>query len=162
MAALPTFISTAEAAHQLEVSEARLRRMIEAGRIKAANISGEIVVSEASVNKYHKKQQPISQPTGIRKEDLLEYRKFNYLKGDAIWLSEAARKYGIPHQTILKWIQRGFISESGKSGNRLMLNEQDVAYCAEIYNSHHGRGKWLFNVDGTPYVPRAEKIPVPA
>ncbi len=59
MAALPTFISTAEASKKLGVSEARLRRMIEAGRIKAASISGETVVSEASVRKYHKKQ-PIS------------------------------------------------------------------------------------------------------
>jgi excisionase family DNA binding protein len=54
MAALPTFISTTEAAHQLGVSGARLRRMIEAGKIKGANISGETVVSEASVRKFHK------------------------------------------------------------------------------------------------------------
>jgi hypothetical protein len=57
MAALPTFISTAEAIHQLGVSEARLRRMIEAGTVKAANISGETVVSEASVRGLIPKEQ---------------------------------------------------------------------------------------------------------
>ena len=47
LAALPSFISTAEAAHRLGISEARVRHMIEAGTIKAANISGETIVSEA-------------------------------------------------------------------------------------------------------------------
>ena len=57
MAALPTFISTAEAAHQLGVSEARLRRMIEAGTIKAANVGRETVVSEASIRELTPKEQ---------------------------------------------------------------------------------------------------------
>ncbi|MGZ6347856.1 MAG: helix-turn-helix domain-containing protein, partial [Anaerolineales bacterium] len=57
MAALPTFISTAEAALQLGVSEARLRRMIEAGTIKAANVGRETVVSEASIRELTPKEQ---------------------------------------------------------------------------------------------------------
>jgi len=99
MAALPSFISTAEAAHQLGVSEARLRRMIEAGTVKAANISGETVVSEASIRKFHK-QQPISQPSGTQKEDLPEYRKFSFLSRQGIGISEAARKYDITFSAL--------------------------------------------------------------
>lgn len=160
MAALPTFISTAEATHQLGVSEARLRRMIEVGTIKAANISGETVVSEASIRKFHK-QQPISQPTGLHKEDLPEYSKFKNLSGKRIWARGAEEKYGVPAQNITTWVQKGFIGKLGVEKNKILINEQDVAYCAEIYHSHRGRGKWLFNADGTPYVPRSEKA-VPA
>ena len=161
MAALPTFISTAEAAHQLGVSEARLRRMIEAGTIKAANISGETIVSEASIRKFHK-QQPISQPSGTQKEDLPEYRKFSFLSMQSIGISEAARKYEITFSALQKWVVRGYITRLGQDKNKILLNEQDVAYCAEIYRSHRGRGNWLFNFDGTPYVPRSEKVQISA
>ena len=160
MAALPTFISTAEAAHQLGVSEARLQHMIEAGAIKAANVGGETVVSEASLRKFHK-QQPISQPTGLHKEDFLEYSKFRHLSGKSIWARGAEEKYGVPAQNITTWVQKGFISKLGVEKNKILLDEQVVAYCAEIYHSHRGRGKWLFNADGTPYIPRSEKA-VPA
>ena len=162
MAALPTFISTAEAAHQLGVNEARLRHLIEAGAVKAAKIGGDTVVSEASVSKYHNKQQPISQPSGLRKEDLAEYRKFKHLRGIGIWVRKAEEKYGVPSPTITSWAKRGYIAVIGQDGNKTLLDEQDVAYCAAIYQANRGQGKWLFNTDGTPYVPRDEKLQVPA
>jgi excisionase family DNA binding protein len=161
LAALPTFLSMDEAAHQLGVSESRLRRMIESGKIKAAIIGEETVVSQASINKFHK-QQPISQPSGIRKEDLKEYRKFSHLTKKIIWLSEAERIYNVPAQTISTWVHKGFIAKVGQEKNRILLSEQDVAYCAEIYHSHKGQGKWLFNSDGTPYILRSEKAQLPA
>jgi hypothetical protein len=160
MAALPTFISTAEAAHQLGVSEARLRRMIEAGTVKAANISGETIVSEASIRKFHK-QQPISQPTGLHKEDFPEYKKYKHLKGKLISLRVAAKAYHIPPTTISGWITREVISVISQQGRKKFLPEQDLAYCAEIYHERGGQGKWLFNTDGTPYIPRSEKVQIP-
>jgi predicted site-specific integrase-resolvase len=161
MAALPTFISTAEAAHQLGIGEARLRRMIGTGSIKAANISGETVVSEASIRKFHK-QQPISQPSGNQKEDLPEYKRYAYLRDGMISIAEAARKYDITFSALQRWVTRGYVIRKGQEKNKILLNEQDVAYCAEIYHSHRGRGNWLFNADGTPYVPRSEKVQIPA
>jgi excisionase family DNA binding protein len=146
MAALPTFISIPEAAHQLGVSEASLQRMIEAGSIKAANISGETIVSEASIRELTPKEQ------------LPEYIKYAQLKGTAIWISDAARKYGVPNQTIVRWVARGIIRRLGTDKNKVLIDQADMAYCAEIYRSHKGQGKWLFNADGTPYVPRSEKI----
>jgi excisionase family DNA binding protein len=154
MAALPTFISTEEASHQLGVSEARLRRMIEAGTLKAANVGEETIVSEASVRKFHK-QQPISQPSGLRKKELPEYKQLGYLKGARIWGRKAEEKYNIPSPTICSWVKKGFIASLGRDGNKVILDEQDVAFCAKIYHSHRGQGKWLFNTDGTPYVPRS-------
>ncbi|OGN74471.1 MAG: hypothetical protein A2X25_06175 [Chloroflexi bacterium GWB2_49_20] len=161
MAALPTFISTEEAAHLLGVSQARVRRMIEAGTIKAANVGSDTVVSEASIRKFHK-QQPISQPSGIQKEDLPEYKKYSYLRNGIISISEAARKYDITFSALHRWVTRGYILRKGQDKNKVLLSEQDVAYCADIYHSHRGRGNWLFNNDGTPYIPRSEKVQTPA
>ena len=150
MAALPTFISTIEAAHQLGVSEARLLRMVEAGKIKAALVSGETVVSEASVR-------------GLTpKEELPEYRKYTHLKGMPIWISKAARQYDVTLSVMHRWVMRGYIARLGKDKNKILLNEQDVAYCAEIYHQHGGQGKWLFNADGSPYVLQSDKMQVSA
>ena len=150
MAALPTFISTAEAVHQLGVSEARLRRMIKAGTIKAANVSGETVVSEASVRGL------------IPKEQLPEFIKHAHLKNMPIWISNAARKYDIPNPTIVRWVAKGIIRRLGTDKNKVLIDQADMAYCAEIYHAHRGQGKWLFNHDGTPYVPRSEKVQIPS
>ena len=79
-----------------------------------------------------------------------------------IGISEAARKYDITFSALQKWVVRGYITRLGQDKNKILLNEQDVAYCAEIYRSHRGRGNWLFNFDGTPYVPRSEKVQIPA
>ena len=145
MAALPTFISTAEAAHQLGVSEARLLRMVEAGKIKAANVGEETVVSQASIRELTPKEQ------------LPEYIRNAHLKNTPIWISDAARKYDIPNPTIVRWVAKGIIRRLGTDKNKVLIDQADMAYCAEIYHAHSGQGKRLFNIDGTPYVPRSEK-----
>ena len=150
MAALPTFISTTEAAHQLGVSEARLQRMIEAGEVKAASISGETVVSEASIRELTPKEQ------------LPEYIRHANLKNTSIWIRDAARKYDIPNPTIVRWVSKGIISRLGTDKNKVLIDQADMAYCAEIYHTHRGQGKWLFNPDGTPYVPRSDRVHISA
>lgn len=149
MAALPTFISTEEAAHQLGVSEARLRRMINTGEIKAASVNGETVVSEASIRELTPKEQ------------LPEYTRHASLKNTSIWISNAARKYDIPNPTIVRWVSKGIIRRLGTDKNKVLIDQADMAYCAEIYHAHRGQGKRLFNIDGTPYVPRSEKVQIP-
>jgi len=146
MAALPSFISMTEAAHHLGVGEARLRRMIEVGTIKAAIISGETVVSKASVRELTPKEQ------------LPEYKKHAHLKGVPIWISDAARRYNIPQVTVSRWVQKGLIKTIGADKNKILLDEQDIAYCAEIHHERGGQGKWLFKTDGTLYIPRTEKV----
>jgi excisionase family DNA binding protein len=157
MAALPTFISIPEAAHQLGVSEASLRHMIESGSIKAANVSGETIVSEASVRKYHR-QQPITQPSGINKDDLPGYKKYSDLSGHGISIAGASRKYFINFSTLRRWVQRGFVHVIGTDKNKTLLDEQDVAFCGDIYKNNPGQGRWLFRSDGTPYVAQTEKV----
>ena len=136
--ALDRFIPLSEAAHRMKVSVKKTRLMIASGKIQGGILpDGEMVVSINSIP--------------LKKEDLPEYKKYEKLNGVAIWVSEASRKYKIPHGNIARWSKSGFISVIGKNGNRTLLNEQDVAYCAEIYGKHKGQGKWIFNEDGTPY-----------
>ena len=149
MAALPTFISTEEAAHQLGVSEARLRRMINTGEIKTASVNGETVVSEASVRELTPKEQ------------LPENTRQASLKNTSIWISNAARKYDIPNPTIVRCVSKGIIRRLGTDKNKVLIDQADMAYCAEIYHAHRGQGKRLFNIDGTPYIPRSEKVQIP-
>lgn len=137
---LPAFLPLAEAARKYGLSAARLKTMVENGTIRAVIIKGEIAVDENSLP--------------IHKEDLPEYKKHAHLKGTTIWISEAARKYGIASPTIAIWVQRGIIETLGHEKNRRLIDEADVAYCAEVYRKRKGQGKWLFNPDGTPYKPK--------
>lgn len=144
MVALPNLIPITEAARKYEFDEGRLRQLIEAGKIRAGVAMGEVVVSEEELREQV-----------TRKEDLPEYKQFDLLKGKPIWVSEAARKYNIPAPTLSTWSRgKNLIKILGIDGNKVMLDEQDVAYCSLIYHQRKGQGKWLFNADGTPYKPK--------
>jgi hypothetical protein len=90
----------------------------------------------------------------IPKEELPEYQQFAHLRGVGISISAAARKYQVPQQTISRWLQRGIIARIGMEKNRVLIDEADVAYCAEIRRNRPGAGRWLFHDNGTPYTPR--------
>ena len=96
------------------------------------------------------KQTPIPQTI----EDTPEYKKHADLKGQKISIGDASRKYNVPHRTISRWKDRNIIPVLGTGKNRrIFLDESYVAYCAEIYKSRPGAGKWLFDENGLPYVP---------
>jgi excisionase family DNA binding protein len=148
MAALVKFVSLSEAAGRLSLSVKHLRRLIDNGKISAVLVDGETVVSERDVIKM----------TPTPKEELPEYKRFKKLKGNPIWLSEAERKYGIAYETILKWANKGIIKKLGMQGNKLLVDEADVAYCKVVYDRIGGsQGKRIFNGDGTPFTPRPSK-----
>jgi predicted site-specific integrase-resolvase len=140
---LPTYLPLAEAAQKYGMSVRHLKTLINDGTIKAAMVMNNLVVDEDEVAK-----------TIQRKEDLPEYKKHAHLKGTPIWISEASRKYSVPNPTITVWAQRGLIKFLGYEKNRKLLDEADVAYCAEIYHQRRGQGKWLFDKDGLPYKPK--------
>jgi len=146
---IDTLIPLQEAARKFGFTEASLRNLINKGTIRAGKLpSGDIVVSE----------QDTKAQTPTPKEELPEYKKHAHLKGQAIWLGEAERKYEIPHKTISRWASSGIIRRLGMEGNKVMLDEADVAYCAEIHRQRGGQGKWLFNPDGTPYRPKTDPL----
>jgi hypothetical protein len=92
------------------------------------------------------KAQPI--PKTI--EETPEYQKFKHLKRVEIHIAEAGRKYDVPHQTIVRWKQKGFVKVLRKDGQRICLDESYVAYCVYVFRQTSGQGRWAFNENGTP------------
>jgi predicted site-specific integrase-resolvase len=139
---LPRFLPLSEAAQELGLSEAELRKQVEAGTITAATVNGEIVVSEESLPQ--------------KKEDLPEYN--SKLEGIRISISDAAREYGIPTGTITRWMQRGIVKRLDSDGYRTLIDKADIDYCAKIYQKSGSQGRRLFNSDGTPYRPKSNPL----
>ena len=152
MVTLPTFLPLSEAARKYGMEEARLRTLIEKGKIRAGVVAGEMVVSEEEV------RGEAIQEKGLRKEDLPEYQMHEHLKGVPIWIRKAEEKYGIPNQTLWRWMKAGIITYLGKSGNKVLVDEADVAYCNEVYKRRGKQGRVLFNPDGTPYKPKTSSF----
>ncbi len=143
MAALPTYLPLPEAARKYGLDESRIRALVESGTIKAAMVGDTVVVQESEVQNSGKP---------LRKEDLPEWKKHAHLKGTPIWISEAERKYNIPNPTIWRWMKSGIIARLGMDGNKTLIDEVDVAYCAEIYHSRNAKqGRRLFDSNGLPY-----------
>ena len=146
---IPVYIPLEDAAKKYGYALVELKRLAQSGKISAAVLpDGDMVVSETSVKSKVRK-----------KEDLPEYKKHAELSEETIWVSKAARDYDIPQQTISRWTQLGYIKRMGKQGNKILLNAQDVAYCADIYNTRKGQGKRIFDKDGTPYIPKTGPLP---
>ena len=141
--ALDRFITLSEAAQRMRTSVKETRSMIKSGKIKGGLLpDGAMVVSEDTLPK--------------RKEDLPEYKMFAHLSGMGIGIAEAARKYDIATSTMHRWSKSGYIQKLGQNGQKILLNEQDVAYCSKIYHRSGRQGKWLFNSDGTPYILKSQ------
>jgi len=151
MVALPTFLPLSEAARKYGLDEARLRELVEKGKIRAGVLPGsdEVFVSEEEVQKRVERG---THGSGVRKEDLPEYSQFKHLENIPISISDAEGKYGVPNPTIVRWIKRGFIKVIRVEGRKKMIDERDIAYCAYIYKKNKGQGKWIFTRDGTPYI----------
>jgi hypothetical protein len=142
MAALRKFISLPEAAKKIHASINDLRPLIEKGKIKAATINGEIFVDALTLPKKI-----------VKKQDVPEYKRFEKFQGVAISIGQAARDYNIPQPTISGWKKRGLLKQVGVEKNRILIDKQDVAYCAYIYHKNEQgkrQGQWLFDLNGVP------------
>lgn len=87
----------------------------------------------------------------IPREERPEYKQFSHLIGIQISMGEGGRKYGIPTPTISRWVQHGYIKRLSQAGQRVFIDEADLAYCSVIYKSNRGSGKWLFDPNGLPH-----------
>ena len=143
---LPRYIPLTEAAERYGVSEEALKEAISSGKIRVAHIGEEVTVAEQDVRELAKGQEVVV----VRRED------FEHLRGNRLGIAEAARKYGLHHQTLSRWVRRGIIRSLGRSGNRVLVDEADVAYAATIYRLKEGRkGMRIFDPKGQPYNPRS-------
>lgn len=137
---MDTYIPLPEAAQIMRLSEFDLFTMVQVGRIKGAKLpTGGVIVSEEDVY------------ASLPREERPEYKQFSHLVGKQISIREASRKYEISSKTISRWADKGYIKKITEIGNKVMIDEADIAYCAMIYKENSGQGKWIFNPDGTPY-----------
>jgi len=150
-ATLPTFLPLPEAAKKFGMTEAILYERVEAGTIAAGILSdGEIVVSKDNiVPKANGANDINDRLRAIRRED------FEHLRGQAITVTEAAKKYGIVKRTILEWAKQKYIAVL-KSGYRMELDEADMAYCTAIHKVRKQTGirfgAPLLDQTGQPYL----------
>jgi hypothetical protein len=156
----PKYMPIPEAAKRIGTSEAKLRTWLSDNQHKdqvdAIQLTdGEIVVSESIIAELR--------PVLGEKEQLDLYQKFEHLKQNPISVSAASRKYDIPHPTISRWSKRGYIKRLGKDGRKVLLDEQDVAYCVAVYEEQNGgRGRQVFYPNGVPYPKQDKAIPIAA
>ncbi len=137
---LELYITPEQAARQLEVNLDSIFQSVDEGKLRAAVMTdGTIGISQQSVNEL------------LPKEALPEYRENEELRGTPISINEAGRKYKLNTSTLTRWMQRGLIRQLGKDGRKTLLDEADVAYCARVYQSNSGKGKWVFDQVGRPY-----------
>ena len=136
-----TFIPISEAVRKYGVSLNALLERIKSGKISAAKLpDGEYLVAE----------KEIDYSLTIKRED------FKHLSEQTIGIAEASRKYSISHPTIIRWTKLGYIRRVGKSGQKVLLDASDVAYCAAIYHAKNGgQGKRIFDKNGAPYQAKA-------
>lgn len=137
---LELYVTPEQASRQLEVNLDSIFQSVDEGRLRAAVMTdGTIGISQQSVNEL------------LPKEALPEYQENEELRGTPISINEAGRKYKLNTSTLTRWMQRGLIRQLGKDGRKTLLDEADVAYCARVYKSNSGQGKWAFDQVGRPY-----------
>jgi len=137
---IPTFIPLAEATRKYDLTEDVLTRLIQDGRIDAAQLpSGELLVSDKDLDQARTKEEIIKE-------------KFGHLQGKPIRISQASRKYNVPNSTIRDYIDCGYIGIVDE-GYPKKIDEADAAYCAEIYHERKELGVRapLLDENGLPY-----------
>ena len=144
---IPKYIPISQAAAKLGIMPAKLHDMAALGKIKAIRLpNGGLAVDEKLTE------------TPLRKEDLEEYKQFAHLANETTWVSKAARDYDVSQPTISRWTDYGFINIEGMNGNKKLLNAQDVAYCAFVYQEFQKegdtQGRRIFDDNGMPYKPK--------
>ncbi len=134
--ALEHYIPLPQAAKRLGISSASLRGLIEGGMIAAVQLNGTIAVAENDLDQVITREQ------------------FEHLRGQAITIASAAKKYNLGQMTIRGWIERGYIKVL-KAGYGMTIDEADVAYCTAVYQAKGGvPGKRIFDEKGRPYQPK--------
>jgi hypothetical protein len=158
MTIIPTLLPIPDAAQKYGLDETRLRDLVQAGKIHAGEAMGEILVYEKDIQKQAKEEEVLNR----RKEDLPEFKKYLPLRGIGIGIAEAVEKYGLNASTIHRWFKHGIIAEikwvTGLGGKKILLDEADIAYCAEINKKFGGQGKRVFRRNGIPF--RIKKLPL--
>ena len=141
---LNRLVPLTEAAARLHKKASDLFDLDEVGKIKLAmnTTTGEYLMNEVDIQAQ------------LPREEQPEYKRYAHLKGVGVGIREGARKYKLDPTTISRWAEKGYIISLGsiavRGGQKLLIDEADLAYCAEIYHRNPGKGKKSFSPDGNP------------
>lgn len=64
-----------------------------------------------------------------------------------ISMRAGAKKYGVGHSTISRWVKRGHIPIIATVSNKKFVDEIKLAELATKYKIDPGKGKWTINKD---------------
>ncbi len=115
MTDLPTYIPLAEAAKQYHISPSVLQQAIKAGTIKAVQVGSEIVVDSTDMKRLTLPVDPA-------------------LRGRPIRSADAARKYQINPDNLVRWANAGYIRIIERAPKLLTLDEGDVQRAVAIFD----------------------------
>lgn len=119
-------ISIEDASKKYDIPAGVLEKLIEEHMVRVRNNGDRMLVEEDVAALQH-----------------LSRRKFRHLENQGITLSDAEKRYGIPHSTISRWAQKKKIRTVDRVGKYLYVDESDIAYAkrlSEILGMKQRRG----------------------
>ncbi len=78
----------------------------------------------------------MSANNGSKTKEQIITEESAHLRGQPIGVREAAKKYEISSVTLSRWVKAEYIraiTDNVKRGQKKLVDEADVAYCAKIY-----------------------------
>ena len=129
---MDTYLPIQEAANFANMTIDELYNLISSGKIGASMLAttGTLIVKRSELP--------------VRREDTAEWAQVAHLQGVGIGIRQASVKYNIGAATLGRWVDRGLVHRlSGEvlRGQRLLVDEADVAYYAILYHRDPGQGK---------------------
>lgn len=120
---MDNYIPVTEAIKRTNIPDSQLQALAKSGKIKSVMLNNQIFLRESDVMANSPKD------------------RYPELSGSSISIRGAARKYGITSPTISRWVARGLIRIVKQVGNKIMIDESDMAYMADYYTKRPGRGR---------------------
>lgn len=119
---MDSYLPIQEAEQRIRLPEHHLRQLVAVGKIRSVMIHG---------------------VTYLREMDVMSQREaFKHLEGVPIGIGEASRKYGVSQPTLSNWKKRGYLRVIRQDGQKIFVDESDVAYSVARYMENPGMGKW--------------------
>ncbi len=131
----PHYILLRDAAKQYRLSADLLTRFVSDGKIPAVKVNGDFAVEE-------QKLKIIAQRLEL--EETLR-KKYRFLKGHAITLPEAGKKYRLEIVSLWRWIKDGRVTVLN-AGHGMKIDESDVAVIrglADVGELHPGKNLFV-------------------